>query len=62
MSEFAVKCRRPNEARFRFVTPDGRRNSLIIHAARFSSEEAAQRTIELNTPATPEWEWKVVPL
>lgn len=64
MTEFAVKCRRPGETKFRFVTPRGGRNSLTVHAARFKDEQTARRTVELNsgTPETAGWEWKVVEL
>lgn len=62
MSEFAVKVKAPQYGYGMFVTSRGALNRLRIHAARFTDEETAKRTVEINREKHPDWEWKVVPL
>jgi hypothetical protein len=56
-----VKCREKGRKAWVFLAPDGV-SRLRVHAARFSSEAAAQALIDANAADNPDWEFRAQPI
>lgn len=59
---YAIKAKRPSETRWAFVTADGHRTMLRLHAARFPDKGKAEAIAADLTRDNPEFQFRVTPL